>query len=141
MRSTRHDDEAQRGDDAGLTLIEIVVAMMLIAILSVAFLPVLIQGVRVAATNATRSTANQLVQQHLETARAQADDCSNITTLAAAAVSNVVDPRNVTLVTTRTAGACPGSYPGTVSFTVSVKRADTNEVLSTATTLVYVATA
>jgi type II secretory pathway pseudopilin PulG len=125
--------------DDGVSLVEIVVSMLMLALLAIAFLPVLIQGLQVAAANATRSTANQLVQLQMETARSQADDCSNIVGLETVAVSNVVDPRNVTLITTRDAGDCPASYPGTVSFTVTVRRQDTNEVLSSATTLVYVA--
>lgn len=138
-RALRRDARTSR--DEGLGLIEIVIAMMLLAVLAVAFLPVLIQGLQVAALNATRATANQLVNKQIETARAQADDCSLITDLASVPVSPVVDPRNVTLVTTRTVGACPSTYPGTVSFTVTVRdeEAPSGQYLSSATTYIYVA--
>lgn len=125
----------------GLSLIEVVVAMMLLAILAVAFLPVLIQGLQTAAVNSTRATANQLANLQLETARSQGGDCSNITDLEYAAVSPVVDKRNVTLLTTRDAGLCPGVLPGTLSFTVTITRQDTGAVLATATTLIYVSQA
>ncbi len=127
--------------DQGISLVEVVVAMMLLAVLAVAFLPVLIQGLQSAAVNATRATANQLVNLQMETASSQGADCSLITDLPNASVSNVVDKRGVTLVTTRTAGTCPASYPGTVAFTVRVARQDTGAVLSTATTLIYVSQA
>jgi type II secretory pathway pseudopilin PulG len=123
--------------DEGIGLVEVVIAMMLLALLAVSFLPVLIQGLQTAAVNATRSTGNQLVQQQIENARVQGY-CQQIVDLGAAAVSPVVDPRGVTLLTTRTPGTCPVSYPGTISFEVSVTREDTGEVLSTATTLIFV---
>lgn len=127
-------DERERG----LSLIEVVIAMMLLAILAVAFLPVLIQGLRLSADNATRATANQLANMQLETARALGGDCSDIVALETVSVPNVTDKRNVTLVTTRDAGSCPAAYPGTVEFSVTVTRLDTGATLSTATTLIYV---
>jgi len=123
--------------DEGLGLVEIVIAMLLLAVLAISFLPVLIQGLQTAAVNATRSTGNQLVQQQIENARAQ-KACQQIAALGPAAVSPVVDPRNVTLLTTRTPGTCPASYPGTISFEVTVRRQDTGAVLSTAKTLIFV---
>jgi prepilin-type N-terminal cleavage/methylation domain-containing protein len=128
-------------DDSGISLIEVVVAMMLLAILAVAFLPVLIQGLQTAAVNSTRATANQLAHLQLETARSQGGDCSLITDLEFAAVSPVVDKRNVTLLTTRDAGLCPGVLPGTLTYTVTITRQDTGDVLATATTLIYVSQA
>jgi prepilin-type N-terminal cleavage/methylation domain-containing protein len=122
----------------GLSLVEVVIAMMLLAVIAVAFLPVLIQGLRLAADNATRATANQLANMQLETARSLGGDCSDIVALETAAVPNVVDKRNVTLVTLRDAGTCPAAYPGTVEFSVVVTRLDTGATLSTAKTLIYV---
>ena len=130
-----------RPNDEGISLIEVIVAMMLLAILAVAFLPVLIQGLQTAAVNSTRATASQLVNLQIETARSQGGDCSLITDLEFAAVSNVVDKRGVTLVTTRDAGLCPGVFPGTLSYSVTVTRQDTGAVLATATTLIYVSQA
>lgn len=124
--------------DEGISLVEVVIAMMLLAILAISFLPVLIQGLQTAAVNSTRATANQLVNLQLETARSQGGDCSLITDLEFAAVSPVIDKRNVTLLTTRDAGLCPGVYPGTLSFTVTVTRQDTGAELASATTLIYV---
>ena len=131
-------ERSLRTSDDGIGLIEIVIAMMLLALLAISFLPVLIQGLQAAAVNATRATAGQLVQQQIENARAQNGDCSLIADLGAVAASAVVDPRNVTLTTTRVAGTCPATYPGTVAFEVTVKRQDTNAVMASAKTLIYV---
>ena len=56
-------------DDAGLGLIEVVVSMFMLALLAVAFLPVLISGVQSTARNAVVATATQLANQSIETAR------------------------------------------------------------------------
>lgn len=130
-----------KSTDEGISLVEVVIAMMLLAILAISFLPVLIQGLQTAAVNATRATANQLVNLQMETAQAQGGDCSNVVALETATVSPVVDRRGVTLITVRDAGTCPGAYPGTISYAVTVTRQDTGAVLSTATTLIYVSQA
>ena len=126
-------------NDEGLGLIEIVVAMLMLAILAVSFLPVLIQGLQTAAVNSTRATAAQFAHEQMEIARAQQDDCSAIQDLAAVVVSNRVDPRNVTLVTDPVAGTCPSSYPGVLKYTVTVTRLDTGAILASAETYVFVA--
>jgi len=125
--------------EEGVGLIEIVVAMTLLAIIAISFLPVLIQGLKLSANNATRATAVQLANNQMETARSQGEDCSTITDLGPVAVPTTTDPRGVALAVTRTIGACPATYPGVVQFSVRVVRQDTNRELATATTLVYVA--
>jgi type II secretory pathway pseudopilin PulG len=125
-------------DDAGLGLVEIVIAMMLMLILAVAFLPILVQGLKATAVNATRATAAQLAHAQVERARAANADCSDVQALANTPVDPVVDPRNVTLAIVSVAGACPASYPGTVSYVVTITRTDTNEQLAVANTLVLV---
>jgi type II secretory pathway pseudopilin PulG len=127
-------------DDSGLGLIEIVVSMLILALLAVSFLPILIQGVKTGALNATRATAGQIAQQQIETAKTLDPDCSVITSLAAIPLSPVTDPRNVPLTITKSAGACPATYPGTMSYTVTVTNGSTLVPIITTKTLLYVET-
>ncbi len=134
LRDRRRDVEA----DDGVGLVEIIVAMFILAVLAITFLPILIQGLKQSTINATRATATQIVQDQMEYARAQDPNCSTVAILGTTPVANVVDSQGVTLVTTRTVGACPATYPGTVSVTVSVKQLGSAKSLTSATTLVYV---
>ncbi|KGJ82349.1 hypothetical protein GY21_00845 [Cryobacterium roopkundense] len=54
--------------DAGFGLIEIAVSMFLLALLAVAFLPFLVQGVRQSSANGTLATGTQLVNKEMENA-------------------------------------------------------------------------
>jgi type II secretory pathway pseudopilin PulG len=130
-----------RSDEDGFGLIEIVVSMLMLAVLSVAFLPVLVQGIKQSNINATIATATQMVQDQMELARNQNPDCSDVMLLGSTAVANVTDHRGVVLQTSRTTGGCPASYPGTILITVTVTRQDTGATVATAKTLVYVAAA
>jgi len=141
-----HADDAartpQESSEVGFALVEIVVAMFILAILAVSFLPILIQGLQLSATNATRATATQLVHEQLEYAHSIGSTCSVINALNdTSSLSPVEDPRGVKLITTRVVPACATSstsYPRTIELTVTVKRQDNNEVQATATTLIYV---
>ncbi|UTT61344.1 type IV pilus modification PilV family protein [Microcella humidisoli] len=59
-------------NDEGLGLIEIVISMFLIALLAIAFVPVIISGVRASALNSTSATATRLVAQAIDAARTSA---------------------------------------------------------------------
>jgi len=125
-----------QSSDAGFGLIEIVVAMFMLAILSLTFLPILIQGVKQSGENATRATATQLAQDRMEDARAQENDCSDVVSLVG--TTNTTDTRGVVLVTTVVVGSCPASYPGTVQVSVTVKKQGSSVNLASAATLVFV---
>jgi type II secretory pathway pseudopilin PulG len=128
-----------RGED-GFGIIEIVVAMFILAIIAIAALPLLVQGLQLTALNATRSTATQLVNDQLELARSQDSTCSTVATLSGDAPPTT-DPRGVVLKVTRAISACPtttAAYPTTVTMTVTVRRQSTGAVLSSAVTRIYV---
>ena len=74
------ETELRNPDDEGLSLIEIVVAMFILALLSVAFLPLLVQGVRQSAQTATIATATQLANARMDAERAQAQAGANCPT-------------------------------------------------------------
>jgi type II secretory pathway pseudopilin PulG len=127
--------------DEGFGLVEIVVSMFILALLAVSFLPILIQGLKTSAANATIVTASQLSAEQLEYARIQSVTCDSVFHMNDSPTSTATDPRGVELVVTRSVAACPVStfaYPTTVAFTVVVTRSDTGEVVASAKSLIYV---
>jgi Tfp pilus assembly protein PilV len=123
-----------RDDEAGFGLVEIVVSMVILAALSLAFLPLLIQGIKQSAATATLATASQLVGRQMEAATS-ISTCSAATSLAG--VQSFTDPRSVTIQLTTTVAACP-TGTGTVKVTTTATRPDTGATLATGTTLVLI---
>lgn len=126
---------------SGFGMIEIVVSMFLIAIIAVAFIPVLVQGVRVSVVNASVATATQLVSQNMEQARARGTNCADLRTFAAEVVAPVVDKRGVSFQAAREPVTCAGTiadYPKTVPFRVKVTETGSSTVLASAATLILV---
>ncbi|MCU1585291.1 MAG: hypothetical protein JWM49_1847 [Microbacteriaceae bacterium] len=124
------------GEDCGVGIIEIVVAMFLLAILALAVLPILAQGMRLSASNSARATATQLANQQIELVRSQ----SSCAAIIPATIN--LTTQGVPLRATRTVGSsCPAlasAYPTTVPVSVNVTRTDTGASLASATTLVFV---
>jgi len=81
-------------DDDGFGLIEAVVSMLIIAALAVAFLPLLITGLKQSAANSTLAFATQLVSERMSVAHAAGPSCSAL--LAdVPGLSTPTDPRGV----------------------------------------------
>ena len=132
--------DGARDTESGIGLIEIVVSMFLIALLAMAFLPLLIQSLRATTTNTSASIATQLVSQQLEQLRTVATTCTAVSTFLATDPAPVTDDRGVILTIDRQlVGACPSTYPGTVKVRMAVTNG--GSTLSEATTLVMVVTA
>jgi hypothetical protein len=127
-------------DESGLGLIEIVISMFLLALLAVSFLPLVISSFKLTKTNVTIGTASQLVSQQLDLARTQTPTCAGLTAFAAASIATTTDARGVVLQPRRVV-ACPGTYPGTATFTADVVESGSTTVLSTATTWIFVSAA
>lgn len=126
-------------DDDGFGLTEIVVSLFILAILSIAMLPLLVQGLRVAAMNATLATATQLVQDRLELTRAT-PTCAGVAAQEGL-ITTSPDSRAVSYnVTGEIVGdACPATLPGVIGFRVEVARNDDpSKILSSAETLVLI---
>lgn len=121
--------------DDGFGLIEVVVSMLVLAILAIAFLPVLIQGMRQSASNSTVATATQLVNEKLQLAQASGPTCTNVSILAGD--EDLVDDHGVTIRVTTTVGTCPAGT-GTVEVAVVAIRTDTSITVAEAETLVFV---
>jgi type II secretory pathway pseudopilin PulG len=121
--------------DAGLGLVEIVVSMLMLAILAIAFLPLLVEGLKLSARNTTLATATQLVSERMQLAQAAGPECTDVAALGG--VLTFTDPRGVELEVTTTTGLCE---PTTrlLSVSAAVVRLDTVETITSSSTLVYV---
>ncbi|MFP7835064.1 hypothetical protein [Marisediminicola sp. LYQ134] len=139
MTNTAATVTAARDDD-GIGLIEIVVSMFVLAIIAIAFLPVLIEGIKQSAATTTLAAATRIVEDQLTEARAQSASCAAIQAFADQPVAETTDPRGVQLRGAREAGVCPEDLPGTIKFTasVSIDRDGGTAVLSSASTLILV---
>ncbi|PPL20056.1 type IV pilus modification PilV family protein [Microterricola pindariensis] len=114
----------ERGsDERGFGLVEILVSMLLLSIIAVAFLPLLIQAMKTSQLNATVATATQMVNEQLNTARADISSCATLTIFAGAALAPTTDPRGIVLTPHRAiTSGCPVSavYPATGTIKVWV---------------------
>lgn len=126
-------------NDSGLGIIEIVVSMFLLALLAMAFLPLLIQGMTASVQSATVATASQLLNQQLDAARAIAPNCADVQAFDDPTITSVTDARGTVYQPVRKVLECPTSYPGAVHVKVTIK--ESSEVLAEAVTLVYVESA
>jgi len=123
--------EHRAASDEGFGLIEIVVAMLILAVLSLSALPVLIGSMRLTALDSSVTTATGMVSEQMTLARAQTATCAALTTFAAVAVPTVTDGAVAKTIT------CPATYPDTVTFTVKVTVSGSGNTVATATTLIY----
>ena len=145
LRSTQRCN-ASASDD-GFGVIEVVVAMFLLSILSVSFIPVLVNSIKSTGKNTTIATATQIVNQEIEGARAvrsptaTTPSCLDITNFLSVTIASTTDPRGVTLVPKWDATSCPANYPGVVRARISVTRSGSATPMAQAVTLIYVASA
>lgn len=133
MRTASASDRS-RGDE-GFGLIEIVVSMFILALLAIAFAPLLIQGLQVSAANTTVATATQLVNDRMQIAQANGPSCSAVASMVGTVT--VPDARNVPIEVTTTVGPCPTGV-GTVRVDAVAVRTDTGAEIARAATLVFV---
>ena len=140
MKATTVRVRVPSGDDRGFGIIEIIVSMFILGLLAAAFLPILIQGLKLSASNATMATATQLANDQIELARS-ATKCSELGLPTTVTTTTIVDPRNVPLSIVRTVGSsCApiAENPVKVPVGVTVTRTDTGDLLATAHTLVFI---
>lgn len=121
--------------DQGFGLVEIVVSMFMMALLAVAFLPLLIQGLQTSHRTTTLATATQLVNERMQLAQSSGPVCTNVATLAVS--EEFTDPRGVVIRVVTDVGTCPAGV-GTVDVVATATRLDTSEQLAVAETKVFV---
>ena len=136
--------EAVLSSESGFGVIEVVISLFLLSILSVSFIPVLINSIKNTGSNTTIATATQIVNQEIEGARAvrsptsTAPSCYDITQFLQVTLASVTDPRGVTLIPKWDATTCPSTYPGVVRARISVSRSGYATPVAQAVTLIYV---
>lgn len=131
-------DENRREPDAGFGLVEIVISMFLLAVLAVAFLPLLIDALRATVRNATTATATQIVSEQLDSLSLLPRTCAALVAFEGASVPTLTDERGTVYTAVRDIATCPSSgYPIAVNVTVSVT-ADTqpNLLVQSRTTVI-----
>lgn len=112
--------QASASSQSGISLVEVIIAMFLLALMSVATLPLLIGGVRASAINRDLVAANSLAIAELSALQvafpnSAANSCAAVQ---ASAASGLTDPSGSRVTATITVGSCPASYPATVPVTV-----------------------
>ena len=128
----------QLGDERGFSLIEIVVAIFLLAVVSVATLPLLVQGLKLSSTNATLATASQLANQQVELVRSQSLCSAIVPTIMTVVAQGVMLKVSRTVGLTCPPIGAPLALPITVPVSIDVRRTDTGAVIASVTTLVFV---
>jgi type II secretory pathway pseudopilin PulG len=119
--------------DAGFTLLEPVIAMLVLMIVAVSVLPVLTQSLIQSVNNAVLASATSLANQAIEDERAQTT-CSALTALD----QSVTVRPNAVLRTVRTIDTCPAHFPSTVKVSVTVTDVSTGVLEVSLGTLVFV---
>lgn len=147
FRSRPDSSVGAYASEDGFGVIEVVISMFLISLLSISFIPLLVNSIKSTGKNTTIATATQIVNQEIEGARAvrsptsTTPSCLDVTNFLNVTVASVTDPRGVTLLPKWDATTCPSSYPGVVRARVSVTRSGSTDVVAQAVTLIYVASA
>ena len=141
MTDRKPKPDSSHTRDDGFGIIEVVIAMFLLAIIAIAFLPLLQTSMRLASKNVTAATASQLVNEQMDVARGLPQTCAAIQEFAEETIGLLIaDPRGTVLEIHRTGpSTCPTSYPTSVTFTTEVTVQGSTDVLSEATTRIYLA--
>lgn len=114
-------DAATSSTSAGFGLVEILISMFLLTLLSIAFLPLLVDGLKNTARNASIATATQIASGQLDEAGRLPRTCAALAGFTSAVIPTVTDSRGTVFTPRRESGACPTSgYPATVSVRVWV---------------------
>lgn len=136
-----------REDQAGFGVIEVVVSMFLLGMMSVSYVPLLLNSWKDTGANTTIATATQIVNEQIEGARAvrstssSTPSCADVVAYMEVTLAPVIDPRGITLQPEWNPTTCPTTYPGVVRASVQVSRVGLATPIASAVTLIFVATA
>jgi len=130
--------EAQKAhDEDGIGMIEIVVAMFLLALIALSFLPVLTQGLLASQKNSEVATASGLMATQLELARSAGSTCAAVDAFVQAdPLPATIDGRTYRIERSLV-GACTATA-GTATVRVDVIETTSGNALATADTRLYV---
>lgn len=131
-------------DDAGFSLVEVVVAMMLFALLSVAVIPLMISITVLTAQNRDAEAGRSSVAADIAALRERYPSDPAISSPSLCSQLNDegfnATPSDIGhgLLATRTADACPVTFPGAIGIHYSVTRAVTGDIVATFDTSIRV---
>lgn len=120
-------------DEGGFSIIEVLIAMFLLAIVAVALLPALFQGIQYSSQQSAVATATRELNALVEEAR-EAPSCASLSAVAVAKI--VTDGAGRTFTTSGTVGACP-DVSKTVKLTLTAVDSSATTLAST-TAIIYV---
>ncbi|MDX2377123.1 prepilin-type N-terminal cleavage/methylation domain-containing protein [Microbacterium sp. LRZ72] len=107
--------------DGGFSLVEIVVAMLLLTVIALAIAPLLITATASSVQNRDSSAANSVANARVAELKARFPDSSTTTSCASVLASSGGTDASTGLTTTLDfPGGCPADYPGTVTVEVIV---------------------
>ncbi|GAA2723721.1 hypothetical protein [Cellulomonas aerilata] len=131
------DEDAGRPDDSGLSLAEVIVSMLVLAVVAMAFLPVVARTTTAAATETAVATATRLVSRQLELARVSGATCTALRATTADVDARDGENRRYAVTTELVPVAPSTACPGLVRYTVRVARTGTpGPALATGSTYV-----
>jgi prepilin-type N-terminal cleavage/methylation domain-containing protein len=137
-----HPPKHRRHPDDGFSIVELVIAMFLVAILAMAVLPLLVQGTRASASNTSLVAATTFAGDRLAFFRDQFPSDTLTTTCTAVQAhraTGIPDPAGSGLSADILVSECPADLPGTVTVTARVyESADPTALLATVPTRIVV---
>ena len=96
---------ARRAEDEGLGITEVLVAILLFGILSVALVPPIIIAIKVSGRTTVVASASSVANERIELARNASGSCAALVTFLRAAVPTYQDARGVAFTVTQTPSA------------------------------------
>ena len=120
------------GTDDGFSIVEVVVAMFLLAVLAIAILPALVQGVRLSSQQSAVATATRELNSLVEEAR-ENPTCDGLA--AVAAPRTATDGSGRIIDTSGSVGSCSAGSAVRIELTATDASSNT---LSTVTAIVYI---
>ncbi len=136
---------AMHRTDTGFSIVELVVAMFLLAVLALALLPLLVGATRTSVVNKSLTSSTAFANAQLAPIKAAYPNDSTTSSCAALTTAynnkTTVDPSGSGLQATISVGTCPSApFPATVTVTVTVvKTASPSTILTSLPTKLLVA--
>ncbi|MEN8603079.1 type IV pilus modification PilV family protein [Microbacterium rhizosphaerae] len=121
----------RKPDDEGFGLVEVIIAFFLLAIIAVAILPALVNGIRFSAAQSTVATATRHLNGLVEEARTT-PTCATLVSVATPAT--FTDGRGKTITSSGTVGTCASGS----AVSLDLKAAQGGVTLASVNALVYV---
>lgn len=130
--------------DEGFSLVEVIIAMFLLAVIALAVLPLTATALRSSVGNASVVSATTFANAQLAPIIAAFPNdpatATTCTALKARAATGIADTAGTGLTAAIAIGTCPTAYPGSVTVTVTVTPSGGGSALVTLPTRVSVST-